>query len=544
MKDIYEEARDYYINKYKFAYNDINMLILVIPKENAMEDINKYKSKINKYIINNIKLSNKGNEKDLLNKFINNNFDNKYFGNITKFISFIEETNINLKPDDLIALFDNNILYRTVDNLYNNNIELNNNIYSLIINTYCMINKIDNNDIEEFCSENYEAEDSYKQYIKDIKRIPLLSYEEELDLAYKAKKGDEQARKKLIESNLRLVVNIALKYNNSSIDLMDLIQEGNMGLIDSINKFDPSLGYKFSTYTYNWIDMYILRYINFKSNLIKVPYNKVIDSRRLFREKTKYYNKYGKEPTIKELSKLTGLTEDEIININNISFSLTSLNQPVSEEDDAEVQDFIEDPNSDFSFDIQNVSRSEILDLFDVAGLDEDEINILFMRYGFYNNKLYTLQEISEKYNCSREGIRLKLKGILIKLRKCEFTKRYAEYIDYPEQGLKNIELYQEIGKERITTPYLLKKIYNIHEVYDAQSIYDIFDKYDQKDIDSAISTLKKYDQIVIRELFATVNAKSDERKFLYFYRRLIPRLHNYLTDNCEKSFTRKRHHE
>ena len=259
-------------------------------------------------------------------------------------------------------------------------------------------------EIEKF-DDDYESKDSIKLYLREIGKTPLLTAEQEIELGKKIKLGDKDARKKLIESNLRLVVSIAKIYINRGLPFDDLIQEGNAGLIKAVEKYDASKGYRFSTYATWWIRQSVTRGLVAQSRLIRLPIHFQEKINLIKKCEISFVKEKGREPSIKEIAAALNEKEETIRKYKNLSQDATSLDIPVGEDQDVTLMDFIVD---DFVMEdevVSKISEEEILNLMK-ENLTEKELTILCYRFGLLGDEVSTLQEIGTKYNVSRERIR------------------------------------------------------------------------------------------------------------------------------------------
>jgi len=254
-------------------------------------------------------------------------------------------------------------------------------------------------------------------YLKDIKNIPLLTAEEELKIAKKAKRGDAKARKLMIRSNLRLVVNIAKKYSFLGVPITDLIEEGNLGLMRSVQKFDPKMGYRFSTYAAWWIRQYITRAIANQSKTIRVPVYLTETITKWKRITERLTQKLGRTPTIKEIAKKMRITIKKARRLSEIVTRTTSLHKPIGEDSSGEFMDLIEDETVASPFDeLSRLLRQEkIAELLDK--MSEREKQILVLRYGLEDGTFRTLEETAKNFKISRERARQIENNALKKLR-------------------------------------------------------------------------------------------------------------------------------
>ncbi len=251
-----------------------------------------------------------------------------------------------------------------------------------------------------------ESLDPIKIYLKEIGMYPLLKFEQEIDLAKKYEQGDENARQKLIVSNLRLVVSVAKKHIGRGLSFLDLIQEGNQGLMKAVEKYDWRRGYKFSTYATWWIRQAITRAIADQSRTIRIPVHMVENINKLYKTQRKLMQKHNRAPSNKELAKALDMSEDEIDNLFRISQRTTSLSTAINDEEDATLEDFIKDPNQSSIY--ENVTKKFIKEyLFEVLDtLTPRERKVLVLRYGLEDGKPRTLEEVGKQFNVTRERIR------------------------------------------------------------------------------------------------------------------------------------------
>jgi len=272
--------------------------------------------------------------------------------------------------------------------------------------------------------------DPVRMYLREIGKVSLLTGEEEVDLAQRIEKGSSAARRKLIESNLRLVVSIAKKYIGRGLTFLDLIQEGNQGLMRAVEKFDWKRGYKFSTYATWWIRQAITRAIADQARTIRIPVHMVETMNRVFKTSRQLAQKLGKEPSNKEIAKETGLTEEKINEIFRISQDTTSLAAPVGDEDDSFLGDFIEDvtspsPYEETSKELLKESIGDVL-----TTLDEREAKVIELRFGLAGQPPKTLEEVGSIFGVTRERIRQIEAKALRKLRHPSRRKKLQDYLE------------------------------------------------------------------------------------------------------------------
>lgn len=283
---------------------------------------------------------------------------------------------------------------------------------------------------ENSFTERGNAEDPVRMYLKEIGRIPLLSSEEEIELAKRMEEGDEEAKKKLSEANLRLTVSIAKRYSGRGMQFLDLIQEGNLGLIKAVEKFDYRKGYKFSTYATWWIRQSITRAIADQARTIRIPVHMVETMNRVNRTSRRLLQEYGREPTPEEIAKEMGIPESRVIEIQKISQDPVSLETPIGEEEDSHLGDFIEDEQSAAPTDVVagSMLKEQLINVLDT--LTPREEKVLRLRYGIDDGKPRTLEEVGKEFNVTRERIRQIEAKALRKLRHPSRSKRLKDFIE------------------------------------------------------------------------------------------------------------------
>lgn len=273
------------------------------------------------------------------------------------------------------------------------------------------------------------SDDSVRMYLREIGRIPLLSTEEEIRLAKRIAQGDETAKKRLAEANLRLVVSIAKKYIGRGLSLLDLIQEGNTGLLRAVEKFDYHKGYKFSTYATWWIRQAITRAIADQARTIRIPVHMVETINRLIRVQRQLVQDLGREPLPEEIAAEMGIEVDKVENILKISQETVSLEAPVGEEEDSRLGDFLEDKDSLSPEEsaIYQLLKGHITEF--LRYLSPREQRILKMRFGLEDGKTHTLEEVGKEFGVTRERIRQIEAKALQKLKKHEDSNRLKDYL-------------------------------------------------------------------------------------------------------------------
>lgn len=274
-------------------------------------------------------------------------------------------------------------------------------------------------------------DDPVKMYLKDIGRVPLLSADDEIDLAKQMTDGDEEAKRKLSNANLRLVVSIAKRYVGRGMQFLDLIQEGNLGLMKAVEKFDYQKGFKFSTYATWWIRQAITRAIADQARTIRIPVHMVETINKVVRVQRQLMQEFGREPTPEEIAKEMGMTESRVVEIQKISQDPVSLETPIGEEEDSHLGDFIEDEQALAPTDVvaSSLLREQLIKILDT--LTPREEKVLRLRYGIDDGKPRTLEEVGKEFNVTRERIRQIEAKALRKLRHPTRSKRLKEFIDH-----------------------------------------------------------------------------------------------------------------
>ena len=285
-------------------------------------------------------------------------------------------------------------------------------------------------DLELPSTDSLSLEDPVRMYLKEIGKVPLLSAEEEIELAKRIEQGDEEAKKKLAEANLRLVVSIAKRYVGRGMLFLDLIQEGNLGLIKAVEKFDYRKGYKFSTYATWWIRQAITRAIADQARTIRIPVHMVETINKLIRVQRQLLQELGREPTAEEISAEMGIPVERVREIQKISQEPVSLETPIGEEEDSHLGDFIQDesvpvPADAASFTLLREQLDEVLDT-----LTDREQKVLRLRFGLDDGRARTLEEVGKEFNVTRERIRQIEAKALRKLRHPSRSRKLRDYLD------------------------------------------------------------------------------------------------------------------
>ena len=285
-------------------------------------------------------------------------------------------------------------------------------------------------DEELLGSNSAKVNDPVRMYLKEIGVVPLLSNEEEKELAIAVENGDLEAKQRLAEANLRLVVSIAKRYVGRGMQFLDLIQEGNMGLMKAVDKFDYSKGFKFSTYATWWIRQAITRAIADQARTIRIPVHMVETINKLVREQRNLLQELGQDPTPEQIGERMDMTPDKVREILKIAQEPVSLETPIGEEDDSHLGDFIEDEviENPVDYTTRVVLREQLDEVLDT--LTDREENVLRLRFGLDDGKMRTLEDVGKVFNVTRERIRQIEAKALRKLRHPSRSKQLKDFIE------------------------------------------------------------------------------------------------------------------
>ena len=290
--------------------------------------------------------------------------------------------------------------------------------------------EVDIEKIDLSVPEGISIEDPVRMYLKEIGKVNLLTAEQEIKLAQRMEEGDEEAKKKLAEANLRLVVSIAKRYVGRGMLFLDLIQEGNLGLIKAVEKFDYRKGYKFSTYATWWIRQAITRAIADQARTIRIPVHMVETINKLIRVSRQLLQELGREPTPEEIAEEMDMSVDRVREILKISQEPVSLETPIGEEEDSHLGDFIQDDNVPVPADAAafTLLKEQLVEV--LGTLTEREQKVLRLRFGLDDGRARTLEEVGQEFNVTRERIRQIEAKALRKLRHPSRSRKLKDYLD------------------------------------------------------------------------------------------------------------------
>jgi len=285
-------------------------------------------------------------------------------------------------------------------------------------------------DLDISLPEGISIDDPVRMYLKEIGKVPLLQGDEEIELAKRMEQGDEEAKRRLAEANLRLVVSIAKRYVGRGMLFLDLIQEGNLGLIKAVEKFDYRKGFKFSTYATWWIRQAITRAIADQARTIRIPVHMVETINKLIRVSRQLLQELGRDPTPEEIAKEMGMSEDKVRDIMKISQEPVSLETPIGEEEDSHLGDFIPDEDAPAPAEsaAYTLLKEQLIDVLDT--LTPREEKVLRLRFGLDDGRARTLEEVGREFNVTRERIRQIEAKALRKLRHPSRSKKLKDFLD------------------------------------------------------------------------------------------------------------------
>lgn len=373
---------------------------------------------------------------DITQKFLDRLKDLVALGKKKKSILDVQEINdffndMELNADQMEKVFDyleaNNIDVLRISGDTPDEVDVDLDLDDIIISEE---DDVDMENIDLSVPEGVSIEDPVRMYLKEIGKVPLLSAEREIELAQRMEEGDEEAKKELAEANLRLVVSIAKRYVGRGMLFLDLIQEGNLGLIKAVEKFDYHKGYKFSTYATWWIRQAITRAIADQARTIRIPVHMVETINKLIRVSRQLLQELGREPLPEEIAKEMDMPVERVREILKISQEPVSLETPIGEEEDSHLGDFIQDDNVPVPAEAaaQTLLKEQLDEVLDT--LTEREQKVLRLRFGMNDGRARTLEEVGREFDVTRERIRQIEAKALRKLRHPSRSRKLRDYLD------------------------------------------------------------------------------------------------------------------
>ena len=560
--------------KYSFINIDRNEFKSMV-RETINETKNNYDGEIeyekylikalNRKILGLIRLDMKDQTKlfDIINNYINQEFSkdidyNSAINSFDKLENFLELCECSLTLDIIERLVKENSLINKLlitiyevdrEDIFNDSYEgTYNDLVVYFIQMFCKVHniKIKENEIKYSDMGAFASRSSTDIYLREIQNYKLLTREEELDMIKRYKSGEIEVRDEFLSRNLKLVVSIAKKYLGRGVALINLIQEGNMGLMKALDEFDLSRECRFSTYATNWIKSYITRYIAGKSRNISLP-NHFFYELGIFRKVyTNLEKQLDRKPTISELADKTGKNKDVVLRYFDYLNDTKSLSDKVGDEDDTEFSYFI--PSSDESLETVAIKKdlsSGLTELLNKCHLKPRELEVLMLRYGLNGDDPLTLEEIGRKYNLTRERVRQMESSALMRIRRSPYVKLFAEYTSNPAKSMENIKKMREAY---IDNPRSFKKDIISEEERKpaprAKNIYTIFSNsgYTKEELDIAINELSEEEIELLKSRYGedltempTIRNKRNEytKKFI---QELFPKLRRIIKNNREKN--------
>ena len=570
FKYIFPNDKDYYV----FVLNEIKESKKTYSGNEAYETF--IKNKIKTKLLEKIKKLMNDDETSfiLLNRYINHKFINisdyddalKYF---KIFNTFLETCSSHPNPDLMIELINKNVIFKKMVEIIfrHHRLEIvsgkiedifDDSLLLLAIDTYCMLNNIEieeenDSDVKLDILEESMSTDSVKMYLQEVRKYPLLSIEQERELAKKIAEGDSNAKDIFIERNLRLVIKIAKRYIGRGLSFLDLIQEGNLGLITAVDKYDVNKGYRFSTYAIHLIRQAISRALFNKGRNVRIPeyiYEKIGEYKRAI---TKLEDKLSRSPTINEVANEMGLSISDVTKLHRLQDDTVSINLLVGDEENSELADFIPAAETPEDIVISEDLPFQVRNLFEKCNLKPREIDVLMLRYGFNDRDPMTLEEISKKYHLTRERVRQIEARALMKIRKSEHIKDLVEYMEQPDKSLRNIEEFREKYRESKNSCKTYLKDYGRtknkecdDEMSKFKTIYQYLSDYTKEQVDEMLTKLNEEERELVRirygeDLSNPVSTKLTKEQATKFYGTLVPKMKRLLANPLGKKRTRKK---
>ena len=426
--------------------------------------------------------------------------------------------------DSYVLLLENDKIKTMLNSICSNKslvnsimLDVNENIKSLIdVYKDSFIKDLDVLELNNSYEENSNGiVDSLKQYFKEVSSYPLLSFEEEQNLFSKYLNGDETARDRIIESNLRLVINVAKSYQNRGVSFLDLIQDGNIGLMEAVDKFDYTRGYKFSTYATWWIRQKILRGLYDSSRLIRIPVHVHEEIAKFLKVKSKFQDELLREPTDLELAKLLNISEERVQELRKISFDAISLNTKIDSDKEETLETFIASDEDVEQTVLDKFKRKELKDFIFNSDLSQREKMIISLRFGLYGEE-ETLEQVSKRLDVTRERVRQ------IEFKALKKLKHYAKNMNNNNLDNKSKSFYRNSYEKDNT-------------------IFKIFSEYSKDLVIYVLDNLNEEDNKLIKKAFGNNYTFSFQDNFVTVFEKaalfdnLIPRIRSMLKNEIKK---------